>query len=174
MKKLLTDFRAFISRGNVLDLAVGVMIGAAFSKIVSSLVSDICMPLLGLVTGGLDFSGLFLALNGKTYPDLQSAVADNAATLNYGAFLSNILDFFLIALCVFIFVRIVSKVMPQKAEEPKKQARLCVYCKGEVHDKATRCPHCTSILSQDETETNGKSGKDDSANEAHASGGASA
>jgi len=145
MKKFFSDFKAFALKGNVLDLAVGVMIGGAFGKIVSSLVSDLFMPLLGLITGGIDFSGLFIALDGNSYPSAQAAADLGVGTLNYGAFLTSILDFVLIALCIFLFVRLVAKVMP-KREAPKKEAYLCPYCKSEVSPAATRCPHCTSDL----------------------------
>ncbi|MCL1795843.1 MAG: large conductance mechanosensitive channel protein MscL [Clostridia bacterium] len=146
MKKLFDDFRGFIGQGNVLNLAVGVMIGGAFGKIVSSLVTDIFMPLLGLVTGGIDFSGLFIPLNGIRYASLKEAEAAGAPTLNYGSFLTSILDFLLIALCIFMFVRVVSKLMPQKAAAPQKETRLCEYCRLAIDDAATRCPHCTSTL----------------------------
>jgi len=151
MKKFVNDFRAFASQGKVLDLAVGVMIGGAFGKIVSSLVSDIFMPLIGLITGGVDFSNLFVSLNGVHYATLQDAAAAGAPTLNYGAFLTNVLDFFLIAFCIFMFVRGVGKLMPHKEE---KKPRLCRYCMMEVNDKATRCPHCTSLL--DDKKQDGK------------------
>ena len=106
MKKFFEEFKAFALKGNVLDLAVGVMIGTAFGKITSSLVSDIFMPIIGLITGGLDFSGLFLALDGKSYPSVQAANDAGVGTLNYGAFITAVVDFVLIALCVFLFVKL--------------------------------------------------------------------
>lgn len=144
MKKFLKDFEAFAMQGNVIDLAVGVMIGTAFGKIVSSLVSDIFMPLIGLLTGGLDFSNLFISLNGKSYATLQQAVDDGAATLNYGTFLTNVIDFVLIALCVFLFVKMVTRVMPKKVEAPKEEMRTCPYCRTQISAEATRCPNCTA------------------------------
>lgn len=146
MKKFLAEFKAFALKGNVIDLAVGVMIGGAFGNITSSLVNDIFMPLIGMLTGGLDFSSLFIALDGNHYDSLQAAADANAATLNYGKFITTVVDFALIALCVFLFVKLVNKLMPKKEQAPKKAARLCPFCKSEIADDATRCPHCTSQL----------------------------
>ena len=146
MKKFFEEFKAFALKGNVIDLAVGVMIGGAFGNITSSLVNDIFMPLIGLLTGGLDFSSLFIALDGKHYDTLQAAADAGAATLNYGKFITTVVDFALIALCVFLFVKFMNRLVPKKAEAPKKPARVCPYCKSEIADDATRCPHCTSQL----------------------------
>ena len=146
MKKFFEEFKAFALKGNVIDLAVGVMIGGAFGNITSSLVNDIFMPLIGLLTGGLDFSSLFIALDGKHYDTLQAATDAGAATLNYGKFITTVVDFALIALCVFLFVKFMNRLVPKKAEAPKKLVRVCPYCKGEIADDATRCPHCTSQL----------------------------
>ncbi len=148
VKKFFSDFKTFAMRGNILDLAIGVMIGGAFGKIVSSLVSDIFTPLIGLITGGQNFNGLFIALDGKSYPNAQAAVDAGVGTLNYGAFLTNILDFILIALCIFVLLRIIQKFMPAKPEVPKAEPRRCPYCFSEVNEKAVRCPHCTSDISQ--------------------------
>jgi len=133
VKKFLKEFKAFAIQGNVMNLAVGVMIGGAFSKIVSSLVGDIFTPLLGVITGGLDFTGLYIPLKGD-------------ATLNYGAFITNIIDFVLIALCIFLVVRSINKLLPPKTEEPKPTPHTCPYCFTEVNAEATRCPACTSEL----------------------------
>ena len=146
MKKFLNEFKAFAMRGNVVDMAVGVVIGGAFGSITTSLVNDIFMPLLGLITGGINFGGLFIALDGKHYDTLQAATDAGAATLNYGKFITTVVDFALIALCVFLFVKFMNRLVPKKAEAPKKLARVCPYCKGEIADDATRCPHCTSQL----------------------------
>lgn len=146
MKKFLSDFKAFAAQGNVLNLAVGVMIGGAFGKIVTSLVNDIFTPILGLITGGINFSGLFIALDGKRYASIQDAVDNGVGTLNYGAFLTNIFDFFLIALCVFMFVRLLGKVFPKKPGPPEPKPRRCPYCLSEINAEAARCPHCTSVL----------------------------
>lgn len=146
MKKFLKDFKDFAMQGNVLDLAVGVMIGGAFGKIVSSLVSDIFMPLIGLLTGGADLSGLFLALDGNHYASVQEATNAGVGVLGYGAFLTNVIDFILIALCVFLVVRAVSKVMPKKPTPPPVPTRECPFCKTTINAAATRCPDCTSEL----------------------------
>jgi len=158
MKKLLNDFKAFAMQGNVVNLAVGVMIGGAFGKIVSSLVGDIFMPLLGLITGGVDMSGLFIALNGKHYATAQDAVSDGAGTLNYGAFLTNIIDFILIAMCVFAFVRLIGKLFPPKPPAVKPPVRQCPYCLMDIHPAATRCPYCTEPLEPAETASPEKAG----------------
>lgn len=146
MKKFLSDFKAFCMRGNILDLAVGVMIGGAFGSIVSSLVNDLFMPLMGLILGGLNVSGAFLALDGGVYATKEAAAEAGAATLNYGMFLQKVIDFLIMALCVFLVVRLMAKLMPHKAEPPKKEARKCPYCRQTIDDEATRCPHCTSML----------------------------
>ena len=148
MKKLLTDFKAFVMRGNILDLAVGVMIGGAFGSIVSSLVNDIFMPVIGLLLGGLNVSGAFLALDGKAYASIDAAVAAGVGTLNYGMFLQKIIDFLIMAFCVFLVLRLMTKLMPKK---PAKEARKCPFCLQPVDDQATRCPHCTSQLTLKET-----------------------
>ena len=145
MGKLFKEFKAFVAKGNILDLAVGIMIGAAFGKIVSSLVSDIFMPIISLLTGGMSVANAFIPLDGSSYPTLAAAKEAGAATLNYGAFIQSIIDFLIIALCVFLFVKAMSKVMPKK-EEPKAEPILCPRCFGEVNEKATRCPHCTSEI----------------------------
>ncbi len=143
MKKFIQDFKAFITRGNILDLAVAVMIGAALGSIINSLVNDIIMPVIGLLLGGFNLSGAFFALDGNTYASLDAAVAAGAGTLNYGMFIQKVIDFLLIALVVFSLVRFVAKLMPKK---PAKEARKCPFCLQPIDDKATRCPHCTSQL----------------------------
>ena len=145
MKKFFHDFKQFCMRGNILDLAVGVMIGGAFGSIVSSLVNDLLMPVIGLVTGGVNFSGLFFALDFQDYPTMDAAKAAGVGTLNYGAFLQAILNFLIMAFCVFLIVRLMTRLMPKK-EEPAKAARKCPFCVREIDDAATRCPHCTSEL----------------------------
>lgn len=141
MKSILSELKDFIFRGNVIDMAVGVIIGAAFGAIVNSLVNDVFMPLISLVTGTLDFSGLSLNLRGM----------DGAATLNYGAFLTAVINFLLIAVCIFFFIKAVNKLtstlLPKEEPAPDKPARLCPFCFGELHEEARRCPHCTSDVS---------------------------
>ena len=144
------DFKAFVMRGNVMDLAVGVIIGAAFGAIVKSLVDDIIMPPLGLVTGGLDFSNQFLLLKEGTkapapYATPAAAHDAGAVTLNYGAFLNNVLTFLIVALAIFVIVRLVNRLYRQPAP-PTPDTKPCPYCTMSVSLKATRCPHCTSEL----------------------------
>ena len=146
MKKLFEDFKKFCTKGNILELATGVMIGGAFTTIVNSLVNDLLMPVIGLVTGGVDLAGLFISLDGNTYETLDLAKEAGAATLNYGNFIQNIINFLIIAFCVFLFVKLMTKLMPKKEEAPKKPARLCPYCKQAVHDEAVKCQHCGSDI----------------------------
>lgn len=146
MKKLFEEFKRFCTKGNILELATGVMIGGAFSTIVNSLVNDMLMPLIGLLTGGINLSGLFIALDGQQYGSIEAAKELGVGTLNYGAFLQAIINFLIIAFCVFLFVKAMAKIMPKKPEEPKKADRTCPFCKLVVHDEATKCPHCGSDI----------------------------
>jgi len=139
------EFKAFAMRGNVLDMAVGIIIGAAFGRIITSLVADVIMPPIGLLFGKVDFSGLFLNISGTSYPTLAQAKAAGAATINYGVFLNTILDFLIVALVIFLLVRQVnrwSKPAPAAAPATKE----CPYCFSAIPVKATRCPACTSEL----------------------------
>ena len=147
MKKFVEEFKAFAMRGNVVDMAVGVIIGGAFGKITTSLVNDIFMPLLGLLTGGINFGGLFYALDGNTYASVEAAAEAGVGTINYGAFMQCIIDFVLVALCMFLVIKVMNKLKkPEPAPAPAKAPRLCPFCKTEIADDATRCPHCTSQL----------------------------
>ncbi|MDO5022856.1 MAG: large conductance mechanosensitive channel protein MscL [Eubacteriales bacterium] len=148
MNKFLKEFKEFAVKGNVIDMAVGVIIGGAFGKIVTSLVNDIFMPLISLVTGGTNVSGLFIQLGGGDvkYASVEAAKEAGVATFNYGLFLQNVIDFVLIALCIFLFVRLIAKLKKPAPEAPAKEVRKCPFCFGEVADEATRCPHCTSEL----------------------------
>ena len=140
---MLKEFKEFAMKGNVLDLAVGFIIGAAFGKIVTSLVSDIIMPPIGLILGKVDFSSLFLNLSGKSYASLAEAKTAGAATLNYGIFLNNIVDFLIVAFAVFLLVRMVNRWnKPAPAAAPS--TKECPYCASTIPLKATRCPNCTS------------------------------
>jgi large conductance mechanosensitive channel len=142
---VLKEFKEFAMKGNVLDLAVGFIIGAAFGKIVTSLVTDIIMPPFGLILGKVDFSNLFINISGKSYASLPEAKAAGAATINYGIFLNNIVDFVIVAFAIFILVRMVNrwnKPVPV-AVEPTKE---CPYCATKISARATRCPNCTSEL----------------------------
>ena len=145
MKKIFNEFKRFCTKGNILELATGVMIGGAFSTIVNSLVNDMLMPVIGLITGGINLSGLFIALDLQPYASIEAAQAAGVGTLNYGAFLQNVINFLIIAFCVFLLVKGMSKIMPKK-EEPKKADRLCPYCKQAVHDEAVKCQHCGSDI----------------------------
>lgn len=146
MKKFISEFKEFAFRGNMLDMAIGVMIGGAIAKIVASIVDDIIMPLIGLLTGGFSMENLFVSLDGGTYATLEAAKEAGAATLNYGMFLTYVVDFLIMALCIFLVLKLIMKLKRPKEEEPKPEPRHCPYCFGEVHDDATRCPHCTSEL----------------------------
>lgn len=142
---MLKEFKQFAMKGNVLDLAVGFILGAAFGKIVTSLVSDIVMPPIGLILGKVDFSNLFLNLSGKSYASLAEAKAAGAATLNYGIFLNNIVDFLIVAFAVFLLVRVVNRWnKPAPAAAPS--TKECPYCASTIPLKATRCPNCTSEI----------------------------
>ena len=142
---MLDEFKKFAMRGNVLDMAVGIIIGAAFGRIITSLVSDIIMPPLGLVLGKVDFSTLFLNISGKPYATLADAKAAGAATINYGLFINSIIDFLIVAFVIFMLVRQVNRWnKPEPVAAPTTQA--CPYCASAIPLKATRCPNCTSEL----------------------------
>ncbi|HAT56402.1 MAG TPA: large conductance mechanosensitive channel protein MscL [Veillonellaceae bacterium] len=143
MKRMLEEFREFALRGNVIDLAVGVVIGAAFTKIVTALVNNIIMPPLGLLIGGIDFSNLFINLSSKPVATLQEAQAANVPVIAYGVFLNALIDFLIVAFAIFILIKQINRFMPKKAE---KEDRLCPFCREAIADDATRCPHCTAEL----------------------------
>ncbi len=141
------EFKEFALRGNVIDLAVGIIIGAAFGKIVTSFVNDILMPPVGLLVGQVDFTNLFISLSGQSYASLEEAAAAGAATINYGVFINTLLDFIIVAFVIFLFVRWVNRT--RKEEEPapaEPSTKECPYCLLTIPLKATRCPHCTSEL----------------------------
>lgn len=144
--KLWEEFKAFAFKGNVIDLAVAVIIGGAFGKIVTSLVNDLIMPLLSLLTGKVSFVNLFWALDGNHYTTAQEAADAGVAVLNYGSFIQNIVDFLIIAFSIFLMVKLLSKAKRKKEEQNPEPPRLCPYCYTEIHKEATRCPHCTSLL----------------------------
>ncbi|WP_294984962.1 large conductance mechanosensitive channel protein MscL [uncultured Fenollaria sp.] len=146
---MLKEFKEFISKGSVMDLAVGVIIGGAFSKIVSSLVDDIIMPLIGLLLGGADISNYFVTLDGGKYATLAEAQEAGAATLNYGLFLNRIIDFLIIAFVLFLVIKAINKAraLTKKPEaEAAPTTKECPYCKSTIDINATRCPNCTSEL----------------------------
>ncbi len=141
------EFREFVMRGNVLDMAVGVIIGGAFGKIVSSLVNDVIMPPIGLALGGVDFANLFIDLSGKGYATLAAAQEAGAPTINYGVFLNTVLDFIIVALVIFLVVRAANRLKRQEATAPvAPTTKECPHCCTEIPIKATRCPHCTAQL----------------------------
>lgn len=151
MKKMLKEFKQFAIKGNMIDLAVGMIIGTSFNKIVSSLVNDMIMPLLGIFTGKIDFGKLYIALDGNTYESLAAAEEAGAACFKYGSFLAGLLDFLIMAFIVFLFVRGINKLREanKEPEAPKAPTtKVCPFCKSEISIDATRCPHCTSELSE--------------------------
>ena len=139
------EFRQFIMRGNVLDLAIGVIIGGAFGKIVTSLVNDIIMPPVGLLAGKVDFTSLFINLSSTPYATLTEAQAAGAPTINYGLFVNTVIDFLIVALVVFVLVRQVNRLYPRPAPAAP-DTRECPYCLSTIRLKATRCAHCTAEL----------------------------
>ena len=141
---MLHEFKTFIMRGNVVDLAVAVVLGAAFGAIVTSFVSDLLMPPLGLLLGQVSFNDLFISLSGRSYPSLAAAKAAGAPTLNYGVFINTIINFVLIAFAVFLIVRQVNRM--KGPPPPPAQARECPQCAMAIPLNARRCPHCTSDL----------------------------
>jgi len=144
---MLKEFKEFAMRGNVLDMAVGIIVGAAFGGIVTSLVNDVLMPPIGLLLGKVDFSNLFITLAGQEYASVAQAKAAGAATINYGVFLNTVINFVIVAFAVFLLVRQVNRLRRQP--EPALAApttKDCPYCFSSIPIKATRCPHCTSEL----------------------------
>jgi large conductance mechanosensitive channel len=140
------EFKAFIMRGSVLDLAIGVVIGAAFAKIVNSLVSDVFLPPIGLLLGNVDFSNLFVTLSGGHFNSLADAQAAGAATLNYGLFINNIINFLIIGFVIFLVVRYANKMFTKPAPAAEPTEKDCPYCFSKIPIQAVRCPHCTSHL----------------------------
>jgi large conductance mechanosensitive channel len=144
---MLKEFREFAMKGNVVDLAVGVVIGAAFGKIVTSLVADIIMPPIGKMLGGVDFSNLFVVLGGGTFPSLKAAKDAGAATLNYGVFINEVINFVIIAFALFMVVKAMNAMKREQAvAPPPATSKLCPQCQMEIPLKATRCGHCTSTV----------------------------
>lgn len=139
---LLKEFQTFAARGNVLDLAVGVIVGAAFGKIVTSLVNDVIMPPIGLLLGKVDFSGLYVNLSGKAYDSLAAAKAAGAPTINYGMFINSLIDFLIVAFVIFLLVRQINKMVAK----PVATTKECPRCISAIPLKATKCPHCTSDI----------------------------
>lgn len=142
---MLKDFKAFVMRGNVLDLAVAVIIGAAFGAIVTSMVNDIVMPPIGLILGHVDFKDLFISLNGQTYANLAAAKAAGAPVIAYGAFLNTVVNFLIVAFVIFLVIRAASRLQrPAPAVAPTTEP--CPFCRTSIPIGASRCPNCTSQL----------------------------
>jgi len=148
------EFKEFAVKGNMMDLAVGVIIGGAFNALVSSLVNDIIMPVLSLVTGKIDFNNLFIALDGNKYTTLEAAKEAGASTINYGTFIAGIINFIIMAFVVFLIVKGINKLRkagekPAAPETPAEPTtKVCPFCQSEISIKAVRCPHCTSKLDE--------------------------
>ncbi len=140
------DFKAFVLRGNVLDLAVAVIIGAAFGVVISSLVNDILMPPIGMLLGGVDFSDLFITLGPETYDSLAEAQAAGAPTINYGLFINNVITFIIIALAVFLVIRSVKSLQKPPEAVVEVPTKTCPECLSEIPLAARRCAHCTVVL----------------------------
>lgn len=140
---MLKEFKEFAMRGNVVDLAVGIVIGAAFGRIITSLVNDILMPPIGRLLGNVDFSNLFVNISGTSYPTLAAAKAAGAATINYGVFLSTLIDFVVVAFAIFVLVRQINRWNKPALAPATKD---CPYCFSAIPLPATRCPNCTSEI----------------------------
>ncbi|HEY7517855.1 MAG TPA: large conductance mechanosensitive channel protein MscL [Methylomirabilota bacterium] len=142
---MVEDFKGFLTRGNVVDLAVALVMGAAFGGIVTSLVNDILMPPIGLALKGVDFTNLFVSLSGQSYPSLAAAKAAGAPTVNYGLFVNTIISFVIVAFAMFLIVRQTARFRPAPPA-PAATTRECPFCLSAIPVRATRCAHCTSNL----------------------------
>lgn len=152
-KRWADEFKAFAVRGNVIDMAVGIIIGAAFGKVVDSVVKDIIMPPLGWLMGKVDFTNLYITLpvDGKfeQYPSLEAAQAAGAVTINYGLFINTIISFVMVAFAVFLLIKFINKLKAtadKEAAEVAPATKVCPKCYSEININATKCPHCTSDL----------------------------
>ncbi len=143
---MLEEFKKFALRGNVLDLAIGFIMGAAFGKIVTSLVDDIIMPPIGLVLGRVDFSQLYINLSGVAYASLDEAKKAGAATINYGAFINAVVQFVIVAFVLFLLIKQVNRLTVKPEAQAVPKTKDCPYCCSTIPISATRCPHCTSML----------------------------
>lgn len=150
MKKFFDEFKAFITRGNVMDLAVGVIIGGAFQAIINSLVNDIIMPIISIITGGIDFSNMFIQLSGsEKFSTLAAAQEAGVAVFAYGSFITAILNFLIMALVIFCMIKSLNTLHRRKPKaEPAPTTKKCPFCQSEIDIHAVRCPHCTSQLTE--------------------------
>jgi large conductance mechanosensitive channel len=139
------EFKEFAMKGNVLDMAVGIIIGAAFGAIISSLVKDVIMPPIGMIMGGMNFADLFIALDGKTYASMAAAQAAAAPTINYGLFINTIINFIIVALAIFMLIRQVNAAK-KKPAPPEPNTKECPFCRESIPKAAVKCSHCTSDL----------------------------
>ncbi len=151
MKNILKEFKTFALRGSVIDLAVGIIIGAAFNSIVQSLVNDVIMPPIGYFTGNVDFSNLYINLSNESFESLSAAKEAGVATINYGLFINSVISFVIVASVVFFLVRSINRLREKQEQSPQKTktTRPCPYCLQDVSRKATRCQFCTSSISSD-------------------------
>lgn len=141
------DFKKFVMRGNVFDMAVGIIIGTAFGKIISSFVSDVLMPPIGLLMGKVDFTNLFINLSGQPIESLVAATEAGLPIIKYGLFINTVIDFVIIAFVIFMLVRQMEKMIPKPVPAPAVELKECPFCLSQIPAKASRCPNCTSILS---------------------------
>jgi large conductance mechanosensitive channel len=141
----ISEFRDFAMKGNVLDMAIGIIIGAAFGGIVNSLVKDVIMPPVGMMMGGINFADMFVALDGKTYATLAAAQAAAAPTINYGLFINAVINFIIVALAIFLLIRQVNAAR-KKPAPPEPNSKECPFCKESIPKAAVKCSHCTSDL----------------------------
>ncbi|AEI45041.1 large conductance mechanosensitive channel protein MscL [Paenibacillus mucilaginosus] len=146
--KFIKEFKEFAIKGNMIELAIGVIIGGAFGKVVTSIVNDLVMPPIGLLVGKVNFSDLFIPLNGKTYDSLAAAKLEGAPTFNYGLFINNVLDFLIVALVIFIAVKQLNRLRRKEEAKPDPKANMteCPECLSEIPRKASRCKYCTAQL----------------------------
>jgi large conductance mechanosensitive channel len=140
------EFREFVMRGNLLDMAIGIVLGIAFGAIIASLVNDVIMPPIGLLLGSVNFSNLFISLNGQTYPSLDAAKAAGAPTINYGVFINTLINFLIVAFVLFLIIRAINQMRRKQESSAIPTAKECPYCHTQIPIPATRCPHCTSQL----------------------------
>jgi large conductance mechanosensitive channel len=145
---MVKEFKAFLMRGNVVDLAVAVVIGAAFGAIVTSFVNDLLMPPIGLALGRVNFSDLFINLSGQNYPSVAAAKAAGAPTINYGIFLNTVINFIIVAFAIFLVVKAVNRLTEKPAPAAAPTTKECQFCAMSIPIKARRCPHCTSEVAR--------------------------
>jgi large conductance mechanosensitive channel len=143
---MIKEFKEFAMRGNVLDMAVGIIIGAAFGKIISSFVADVLMPPIGMLMGGADFANYFITLKGAAQPTLAAAKAAGSVTVNYGTFINTVLDFLIVAFAIFMLIRQVNRFKKKEEPAPAAPTKECPQCLSVIPLKAKRCAHCTTQL----------------------------